>query len=390
MCGIVGCAGKIGVLDEKAFRMLLNIDTIRGPHSTGILFVDKFSGGCEVLKKVGTPWDLEQYSAYSTLTRKVSKVLMGHNRWATKGAVNNINAHPFEFNGLIGAHNGTLTSTYQLDDNAEFDVDSENIYYHMNLNGVDDTIPKLNGAFALSWWDKEDETLNLIRNDERPLSYTLTEDGATVYWASESWMLYAMAHKCGIKIGKVIELKSHELHTFNVPKSGDLTLAVRKLEEFVKPTPTPSNLLTYINEEVEFYIQGEETNSYGQKYLLGRPINDTEVEIRLYPQVGSSVWNEMLEGFCTYVGTPQRVVTLNGVIHLVIATKDLVKLGFDEEDDINVSEDHYNKTNKGCAWCSDEVPYSAIGTVTWLPFNEEYVCEDCAKLAEVQQHLGAA
>jgi len=142
LCGLVGIAGKIGLKEEKAFELLLMLDTIRGPHSTGVLLVNG-SKACKVVKEIGTAWDFLASREYDVACAGYHNVLMGHNRWATRGKINARNAHPFEFPNIIGAHNGTLTTTYQLDDHYKFEVDSENIFHHMNKNGVEDTISKL-------------------------------------------------------------------------------------------------------------------------------------------------------------------------------------------------------------------------------------------------------
>src|SRR3546814_12623264 len=48
----------------------------------------------------------------TTLCRSLSgynsKAFIGHNRAATLGKVNGLNAHPFRYDNIMGAHNGTL------------------------------------------------------------------------------------------------------------------------------------------------------------------------------------------------------------------------------------------------------------------------------------------
>ncbi|MSE24831.1 hypothetical protein GKC32_10305, partial [Lactobacillus curvatus] len=72
-------------------------------------------------------------------------VLMGHNRWATKGKINERNAHPFEHDHIIGAHNGTLRNQHLLPNHLDFEVDSDNIFHAMSTIGVDATIAKTSG-----------------------------------------------------------------------------------------------------------------------------------------------------------------------------------------------------------------------------------------------------
>jgi hypothetical protein len=52
------------------------------------------------------------------------------------------------------------------------------------------------GAWALTWYDKLDGTLNFLRNDKRPLYYCYSEDKCTIAWASELDMLsYALRRR---------------------------------------------------------------------------------------------------------------------------------------------------------------------------------------------------
>ena len=89
MCGLVGVAGNIFTTDRKAFRNLLVLDTLRGDHSTGTATVSA-GGKIEVAKGVGHPYNL--FDAFKDIFDKdgipkssVSKVIMGHNRYATMG-----------------------------------------------------------------------------------------------------------------------------------------------------------------------------------------------------------------------------------------------------------------------------------------------------------------
>ncbi len=45
MCGIVGAVGAIAFKETKMLKTLLQLDTIRGPHSTGMFGVDSKNKG---------------------------------------------------------------------------------------------------------------------------------------------------------------------------------------------------------------------------------------------------------------------------------------------------------------------------------------------------------
>jgi GMP synthase-like glutamine amidotransferase len=138
----------------------------------------------------------------------MSKVFIGHNRAATKGAVNRNNAHPFEYGKIVGSHNGTLTTRSfndlkkALDD--DFAVDSMAIFAAIDRLGIRDTVKLLenghtssDGAWSLVWYDREADTINFLRNKHRPMYFAYSEDAKRLYWASEHAII-----KAGIEVGE--------------------------------------------------------------------------------------------------------------------------------------------------------------------------------------------
>ncbi len=195
---------------------MLCLDTIRGEDSTGIMSVYK-DKSFNFAKGVGTPWDLMKSGNMSKVFSGYAGAFIGHNRAATKGKVEEKNAHPFIFEKFMGVHNGTLNSQYNLDDYKDFEVDSENIYHHMNNNGIDETLNKLIGAFSLAFYDKEEHKVHLVRNDKRPMTYAFSDDAKTVFFASEGWMISIACARFGIKIREIKETEIGKLYSFPVP-----------------------------------------------------------------------------------------------------------------------------------------------------------------------------
>lgn len=203
MCGIVGVVGRIGKVEKKIFRDLLYIDVIRGDDSTGIFSVNK-DGVVFSDKEVGTPEQLLKTSIgvdKEELVKGNLTVLVGHNRAATKGVVNRDNAHPFEFDNFIGVKNGSLHSTYRLDDPTNHPVDSYKLMSHMNKHGVvDGWAKKGGGGVALVMYSKKDKNLQFIRNKDRPLFFVKSEDKKTTIFASEPWMITSACDTHGYKL----------------------------------------------------------------------------------------------------------------------------------------------------------------------------------------------
>lgn len=241
MCGIVGCVGKIYSKEEDVFKLLLKLDVIRGEHSTGVCSVTKDKASWATSKMVGTTYDLLATKDFSELMKRTHLMLFGHNRQATRGTISNDNAHPFAHGHIIGCHNGTLNSVFNLKDSKKFTVDSEALYYDMSHNGAKKTIEKLNGAFALCWYDDNERTINLVRNSERPLYYCYTKDHKTFFWASESWMLHVAMSKYDLDRDEIHFLTEGQLLTIDVPVvAGSSVEAIEHRQEGVEFYKAPA------------------------------------------------------------------------------------------------------------------------------------------------------
>lgn len=241
ICGHVGVAGSITSKEERAFRTLLRLDTLRGEDSTGIAGM-KASGVTTIVKDALNAYDfLNEKEARKPFEGWV-KILMGHNRAATRGAINPDNAHPFEYGDIVGAHNGTLNRYNNLLDGHKFKVDSQAVFYHMSEESVEDLWKNLDGAAALVWINKKDKTLNFLRNDKREFAFTTSTDGKTLFYASEPWMLMVACAREGIEIEKPVMSAvnvHYELHMVD----GKLDMKVRELEPYkyvYKPVTTYS------------------------------------------------------------------------------------------------------------------------------------------------------
>lgn len=206
MCGHVGIAGKLEMKDELTMKRLLILDYFRGPDSTGLAAI-RHDGEAHLAKIASNPVDLFDMSKFkSALSGSSSKVFIGHNRLATRGNVNNVNAHPYHFGNIVGAHNGTLETKdkWALEDaiGEKFDVDSQALFSAIDKLGIENVIPMMHSsdnatnssAWALVWYDQTQGTLNFLRNQHRPLWYGFDKEFKRIFWASQ-WEIIDSAAK---------------------------------------------------------------------------------------------------------------------------------------------------------------------------------------------------
>jgi len=292
LCGIVGLAGALKPEDEQMFKVLLLLDYFRGQDSTGMAVIGK-DKTVKVLKTADDPIILMQHEDFElTLHAAVSRGFLGHNRAATIGGTSRANAHPFTHGSITGVHNGTLTVVNKLELASRLEesyaTDSETLYAHMAKYGVEDTITRLEGAWALVWFNTADNTLNMIRNAERPL-WTCTKKsgaGSVMLWASENEMLSAAAamSKDGGDYDTDEEgysyyaLDINTLHTWNLEMLAAGNLTPRTKEMKGRPTPPkvitppkipgatpPTSVVTVVEEDkvITVETEGSEADPFG-------------------------------------------------------------------------------------------------------------------------------
>ncbi len=203
MCGIVGTAGDLAYRDEALMKKLLIIDYFRGNDSTGLAAV-RNTGEIHVAKVPSNPIDLFDMGKFkTTLNGNMSKAFIGHNRAATRGLINHANTHPFEVDHIVGAHNGTLdtASIKRLEDELGemFAVDSLALITGIAKLGLKKTIALLSpeSSWSIVYYDSKENTLNFLRNKERPMWYAFSKNFNQIFWASE-WEFIDAAIKLSV------------------------------------------------------------------------------------------------------------------------------------------------------------------------------------------------
>ena len=117
MCGIVGIisaySNGFSANESAAFTDMLVMDTVRGFDSTGAMAITNV-GNLDMLKAALTGSTFVKAPEYSSFKSNLlcdGLMAFGHNRAATRGTVNDRNAHPFLVNDnkICLLQNGTLS-----------------------------------------------------------------------------------------------------------------------------------------------------------------------------------------------------------------------------------------------------------------------------------------
>jgi asparagine synthetase B (glutamine-hydrolysing) len=109
-----------------------------------------------------------------------------------------------------------LINMTKLPDHIGFDVDSQALLSSIDKFGTEGVEEKIHGAFALTWWDRRDNTMHFWRNNARPLWLAYAKDRKVVFWASEKDMLTFILNRNLIEYEAPWEIEPHKELIFSV------------------------------------------------------------------------------------------------------------------------------------------------------------------------------
>lgn len=212
---------------------MLFADQLRGADGTGIFYNNK-----DRIKHLKAPVASSDFVNSTQYNKAVAEAVqqgnfvVGHNRSATKGQLIPAHTHPFRENHITLVHNGTLIGHEKLKD---VEVDSHAICHSIATCGIEETVKKINGAYALIWYDSKQKTLNFIRNSQRPL--WLIETAFFYIFVSEPGLAHWICQRNRQDIKKTTEVPVNTMYTF---KHGEWdTFSTKTVNPYVYLPPAP-------------------------------------------------------------------------------------------------------------------------------------------------------
>lgn len=274
MCGIVGLIARntyngFSGAQQKMLYQLLYADAVRGEDATGVIGVMS-DGDFGVMKEASQScWFIEGFKGSDLDKALYSRgvAAIGHNRAKTVGKSSDENAHPFiEDETFAMVHNGTLRNHAKTFSDTEVDSHALTIALKQAMDeedwkkALEDTLTKVQGAYACVWYDQKRHQMCLVRNSERPLC--IAETANTTLFGSEDRLLTWIASRNGETVKSVKAVPIHTLVTFDLSKKerGEYSETFLSVSLSTKPTKGYSNGTTTTTANV-----GEDDNSSGEK-----------------------------------------------------------------------------------------------------------------------------
>jgi glutamine---fructose-6-phosphate transaminase (isomerizing) len=222
MCGIIGITSSKPVVNN-IINSLKKLE-YRGYDSAGIA---TFSGSfIDEVKCEGRVSKLEKICSKKSLKGIVG---IGHVRWATHGAPNEINAHPHSSESVSVVHNGIIENSTllkkllekkgyvfksQTDTEVITALLTENLKKNKLIVAVQKTLEKLHGSYALGILFKSNPDLIIGARRGSPLAvgYGHNEN----YLGSDSYALKSMTNKISyLDDGDICVLKKDQVEFYN-------------------------------------------------------------------------------------------------------------------------------------------------------------------------------
>ncbi len=279
MCGIVGILGtnEVAPILVEALKRL----EYRGYDSAGIATIN--DGILDRRRAIGKLVNLGDRLVHEPLAGKSG---IGHTRWATHGVPNENNAHPHKSGKVAVVHNGIIENFRELraelaTHGLEFttDTDTETVamltdYFVSQgatpIEAVNQTLAKLDGAFALAFLFDGEQDLMIAARKGSPLA--IGHGDGEMYIGSDAIALSPMTNRvtyleegdCAVLTRKSLAIrdqngelanravKTIEIDSSRVDKAGYKHFMAKEIAE--QPTVLGNTLSHYISQEGEINL----------------------------------------------------------------------------------------------------------------------------------------
>lgn len=218
ICGLFGFVGKPSKDTWDTIKRLAILNEIRGKDSAGVAVI---SGKKPRLLKQAIPatefFNKPEVADFcQTKQGEQFKIIIGHTRAATRGAVTTDNAHPFLRNSVIFAHNGMISNFDQLQVKykTSYQVDSEIIGHVLDTyEKPEDALGKLSGYFVVPYVMRGRTDTLCLANHGGMLAFG--QKGGQLYYSSNIYHLKDALDKRDFVISETVTDKLYRFYMLN-------------------------------------------------------------------------------------------------------------------------------------------------------------------------------
>ena len=275
MCGIYGMAKSPRPLSKQQLKNARSILTSlaissesRGRHSSGIAEIGK--GNSLVHKSLSPSSEFIKTTQFKNALRRMNdiSIYIGHTRFATMGEKSLDNALPFHIGNTIGAHNGCLYNTDQLEKvvGKACEVDTQYLFELVNREpSIDKVVDHIDGDFAISFVKDNTHTLYLAREKNRPCYLAYWSDARVLFYASEAGFLEKAFASANLEV-EYYQINTNTLYAFDT----------RKFQSHA--TNVVKTSFEYKSREYQVYSNYYDINSYSSDEDYGVNVYDVDIE----------------------------------------------------------------------------------------------------------------
>lgn len=217
---------KLTLAEEKSINTMLDhlfyINSFGQTDGSGVMLMDS-TGNFDMHKRALPSPDFMNTKWYKSQDF-ASKMFVGfHTRYSTVGGNSDKNSHPFVHGKIALMQNGTISGSHKgivRGKVSPCDVDSDSVCWAFNEQGIEKTLnDDYRGAGVFMFFNLEEKSFNIIKNDERTLHFLKVRDKNTVIVATDAHALALAATRAKVPFDKVEEVKIDHWHKWGIDKT---------------------------------------------------------------------------------------------------------------------------------------------------------------------------